>query len=278
MKRNILFMACCIGLMLFASCKKDPVAPTVTPIQGEQYLHEGSQVYAEDSVTIGFTATGEKLTRLETTLTQNGNILSFYPETIEQLATYTTSYPITIDTTGTVTITCTVTDAVGQTASTSFNVIVNEKPNAKFVGHYEGNALATGWMEAEITGMGIDPIQDEFTDREVPVVVDIVAGEGLYEVVATCTIEDRTMTATGTVEGDNITFETFNDVITMEYDMGYMTIQPEINVSYTVVATLNGDQLMLEGSCTGQGDMNYGFVSGNLSMEATIGGSLTKTR
>ena len=268
-------MACCIGLMLLAGCKKK-TAPTITVFQGEGYLTENTQVYANEDLIVGFVVTGENLVTLETKVTKDGTLVSSNTESIDNQASYTSSSHLTLDVIGTVTITGTVTDAAGQTASVSFNIICNEKPNAKFVGHYEGNALATGSYAVEMSNM--DPIQQEFTDREVPVILDIVAGEGLYEVIGTCTIDDRTTTATGTVEGDKITFETFDDVITMDYDAGFVTLHPEINVSYTVVTTLNDNQLMLEGNCTGQGAVNYGFFSGNLNLEAVIGGSLNKTR
>ena len=37
MKKSTLFLACCVGLMLFASCKKDPVAPTISAITDAGY-------------------------------------------------------------------------------------------------------------------------------------------------------------------------------------------------------------------------------------------------
>jgi len=274
MRKSTLFMACCIGLMLLAGCKKK-VAPTITLTQGEGYLTENAQVYANESYTVGFMATGEKLVELETKITKDGVLVSRSVVSIDAQPTYSYSSSISFDVTGTLTVTGIVKDADGQTALTSFNVICEEKPNARFVGNYEGNALATGFYEAEVSGM--EPIQQEFTDREVPVILDVVAGEGLYDVVATCTIDERTMTVTGTVEGNTVTFETFNDVITFDYDLGIMVIHPEINVTYTIVGTLVDGKLNLEGNCTGNGDMNYGFFSGTINLEAVVGGSLNKT-
>ena len=276
MRKNSLFFACCIGLMLLASCKKNPVAPTITFIQGEGYLTENAQVYANDDLMIGFVATGEKLTQLETTLTQNGTFICSYPISIDGQSTFTDSFHLTIQVTGTVTITSTVTDAAGQTASKSFNVYCNEKPNAKFIGHYEGNALATGSYQAEITGM--ESIHEEFTNREVPVILDIEAGDNMNEVIATCIIDDRTMTSIGTVNGNEVSFETINDVVTFDYDLGIMVLHPELNVTYSIVGTLINDKLMLDGTCTGNGDLNYPFINGTINMDATVGGGLNKTR
>ena len=230
MKKSTLFLACCIGLMLFASCKKDPVAPTISVITDTGYVTENAQIYSGDIIKVGFNATGEKLTKIEITLTQNGTVINSSQATIENQTSFSHTAAFTVEATGTVTVTGTVTDANGLTGSKSFNINYNEKPNAKFIGHYEGNALATGSYQAEVSGL--EPVQQEFTDREVPVILDIAAGDDINKIVATCTIDDRTMTALGTVEGDKITFETINDVITFDYDLGIMVIHPEINVTY----------------------------------------------
>ena len=276
MKKSTLFLACCIGLMLLASCKKDPVAPTISVITDTGYVTENAQIYSGDIIKVGFNATGEKLTKIEITLTQNGTVINSSQATIENQTSFSHTAAFTVEATGTVTVTGTVTDANGLTGSKSFNINYNEKPNAKFIGHYEGNALATGSYQAEVSGL--EPVQQEFTDREVPVILDIAAGDDINKIVATCTIDDRTMTALGTVEGDKITFETINDVITFDYDLGIMVIHPEINVTYSIVSTLVDGQLNLEGNCTGNGVMNYGFFSGTINLEATVGGSLNKKR
>lgn len=276
MKKNTLFLACCIGLMLFASCKKDPVAPTINVITDTGYVTENAQIFSGDIIKVGFNATGEKLTKIEITLTQNGTVINSSQATIENQTSFSHTAAFTVEATGTVTVTGTVTDANGLTGSKSFNINFIEKPNAKFIGHYEGNALATGSYQAEVSGL--EPVQQEFTDREVPVILDIAAGDDINKIVATCTIDDRTMTALGTVEGDKITFETINDVITFDYDLGIMVIHPEINVTYSIVSTLVDGQLNLEGNCTGNGVMNYGFFSGTINLEATVCGSLNKKR
>lgn len=274
MKKSSLFLACCIGLMLFASCKKDPIAPTITLMQGEGYLTENAHVFANEDLIVGFVATGEKLVEIETKITKDGLLLSRSIESLDELPTYTGSSHISISEAGTVTITGTVTDAAGQTASVSINVFCEEQPNAKFVGRYEGNALATGTLHANITGM--DPIDQEFTDRETPVVLELAAGDDINEVVGTCTFEDRSVDCRGTVEGNVVTFEAINDVITFNYDLGGFSISPQLNVTYNIKGTLTDGQLMLDGSCQGNGDINLFIYSGTVDMDATVGGSLTK--
>ena len=59
MKKSTLFIACCIGLMLFASCKKDPITPTISVITDTGYVTENAQLFSGDNIKVGFNATGE---------------------------------------------------------------------------------------------------------------------------------------------------------------------------------------------------------------------------
>lgn len=275
MKKSTLFLACCIGLMLFASCKKDPVAPTITTLPSPSYEIGSTSMYSGDEITVGFHATGEKLTNIEVVISQNGTILASHSESIDNQATYEYWHSFIFEAEGNVNIRGTVTDAAGQTASKDFDIPYVEKPNVKFVGRYEGNALATGILHANINGM--EPIDEEFTDRETPIVLQLEAGTNINEVVGTCTFENRSVDCIGTVEGNMVTFETINDVITFNYDMGGFNVSPQMNVTYNIKGTLNGNQLQLDGTCKGNGDINVLFIyNGTVEMDATVGGSLTK--
>ena len=172
MKKSILFIACCIGLLFFASCKKDPIAPSINITNGSGYVTENAQVYSGDEVYVGFTCTGENLTKIDIVLSQDGTVLASYSDDLngqknDPVSSYICKHNFVIRTSGTVTVTGTVTDASGQTASKSFNIHYDEKPNAKFLGDYEGNALFSGTMEASIVGM--EPMQEEITDHETPI-------------------------------------------------------------------------------------------------------------
>ena len=276
MKKSTLFMACCIGLMLFASCKKDPVAPTISIFNGSGYATENSAYYSGDEINVGFVATGENLTKLEATVSQNGTVLTTHFENIEKAATYTYSHTFTIEASGTITITGTITDAAGQTATTSFNIICNEKPNAKFVGHYEGEALFTGTMEATVSGM--EPMQQEVNDRPISVTVDLRAGETVNEVVGTCKTEGQEMEIKGTVDGNTVTFEAANTTVTLNYDLGGFSLQPVVDMTYNVKATLENEKLAIDGNCTGEGEIHMLFYNGTIAIDGLLGGKLDKTR
>lgn len=280
MKKTTLFLACCIGLMLFASCKKDPVAPTIDILDDVGIVTENALVYSGDEMVVGFTGTGENPSRIEIVVSQNGIVFDYHTDDLNNLKdtpllNFYYWHSVTIEAVGAVTITGTVTDANGLTASKSFIVNFEEKPNAKFVGRYEGNALITGTMHTNINGM--DPVDENFENREIPAVLQLEAGEEINEVVGTCTLDDRTIDCHGTVEGNTVTFEAIDDVVTFTYDLGGgMSVSPQINMTYTITGTLNDKELLLDGTCKGNGDINIFFYSGTLELDATVGGSLTK--
>lgn len=273
MKKSTLFLACCIGLLFFASCKKDPVAPTIDLTNGSEYVTENAQLYYGDEVTVGFDATGEDLIKLEVTLSADGTIFTSHFENIEKQASYSYSHTFTLDASGTVTITGIVTDASGQTASKSFNIICNEWPNAKFTGHYEGDALFTGIMKAEIDGM--DPIENEMTDKAFPVTLDLRQGETLTDVIGICKIESQEMEIKGTVEGNTVTFEAVNTTVTFNYNMNGINIPLDMNITYAVTGVLDNETLTLNGTCNGEGEIHF-IINGTTSLDGTIGGSLAK--
>jgi hypothetical protein len=274
MKRSTLFLACCIGLMFFASCKKDPVAPTINVITDTGYATENTQIFSGDIIKVGFNATGEKLTKIEITLTQNGTVINSSQATIENQTSFSHTAAFTVEATGTVTVTGTVTDANGLTASKNFDIHFNEKPNAKFIGHYEGDALFTGIMKAEVTGL--DPVEQEVTDRAVPVILELREGETMTEVIGNCKINDQDMELKGTVEGNKVTFEAVNTTVSYNYEMNGLNIPLEMNVTYAVAGTLDNKTLTLNGNCNGEGEIHLLIYNGNTSIDGTISGSLEK--
>lgn len=272
MKKNILFIACCIGLMLFASCKKDPVAPTIRLYDGEVCVPENAQVFSGDPIVVGFKATGEKLTKIEVSITQNNIVLAQDAKAIDA-EDFTYVKDFTIDASGIVTITGTVTDAAGQTATKSFDIVYNEKPNAKFLGIYQGKAYFTGTMEASIAGM--EPMHQDVTDQEMPITLTVTEGVSMNEVI--CKINDQEETAVGTVEGDKLSIVLTDLPYTFDYDMNGFSISPTLIMNLNLTATLAEGQLTLEGTCNGDGEVNVFFYTGTMAIDGNISGTLDKT-
>ena len=272
MKKSTLFLACCVGLMLFASCKKDPVAPTISIFEGsegEVCVTENAHVYSGDEITVGFMGQGEKLTKVVVVVSQDGTTLDSYSKNWENpVSEFDVTCSFSIEATGAVNIEGTVTDAAGQTASTSFNIYYDEKPNAKFVGHYEGDALFSGVATTPMPGNEQVP----FENQAFPTLVDIVAGDEIDEVVATITINDQATSVKGVVDGDRVTFEAINAT----YNFTYVVTIP-LEMTYNIIGTLNAGMLDLEGDCKGEGEVNIPpFIMGPVTLDGTIGGSLTK--
>jgi hypothetical protein len=229
-------------------------------------------VYSGDEITVGFQVTGEKLTNIEVLISQNGIQLASDSESIDA-EVYTYLNKFTIDATGIVNIKGTITDAAGQTATKSFNIVYEEKPNAKFLGEYQGNVLFNGTMEASVAGM--DPIQQEVTDNETPVILSITEGETVDEVVVVFNVNGQESTVTGTVEGDKVIIALTDVPYSFNYQMNGLSISPTMVMNLNLTATLVDDQLMLDGTCHGDGEVNVFFATGTITIDGTIGGSLT---
>ena len=273
MKKTTLFMACCIGLMLLASCKKE-VKPTLNVFAGPGYASQGTEMYSGDEITVGFTATGQDLVQFVMTATNNGNVIYTNTETIENAADYNYTNTFTLETEGTVTISGTITDAAGNTATASFDVIYNEKPNAKFLGHYEGSALLNGSINLQQNGQ---TMSNEMNDYEVSIIMQIDPGETVYEVVGTITINEQTQDLRGLVDGNTVTFEGINDVFSMDIPVGAFNVSPTINTTYNIIGTLEGNIMKLNGECKGEGEFNIPFYgSGEIYLDTNISGKLDK--
>lgn len=269
MKKTALFLACCIGLMFFASCKKGD--PTISVATGTQYVNQNTQVFSGDQITVGFSTTGEDLTKVEMNASQDGTVLYTNAQSIDNESAYLYAHNFVIDAIGTVTITGTVTDAKGRTATKSFDIICYEKPNAKFVGRYEGDALFTGNATTNMQGYENIP----FENQPVSVIIDMAAGDNVNEVMATVYIDNETNTVKGVVEGDKVTFEAINSTFNVAYS--FLTIS--LDMTYNIVGTLNDGKLDLEGTCHGEEQLNIPFVyTGPFTLQGTISGSLDKTR
>lgn len=277
MRKSTLAMVCLAAFVLLASCKKD-VQPTISVATGINYASQNTELFSGDQITVGFSATGENLTKIEMSASQNGTVLYTDSQSIDNEASYLYAHSFKMDAVGTVTISGTVTDAKGHQEMTSFDIICYEKPNAKFVGHYEGDALVNGTMNAVITGM--DPVQQELDNQPFATILDIVPGESNNEVIANITINEQANTMIGTIASDDpnkIIFEAINDTYTMNYDANGINIPIDIDMTYTITGTLLNGKLDLSGECKGNGEFNMFIVSGTIELEGIISGSLTKS-
>jgi len=284
MKRISLFLACCIGLLFFASCKKGPVLPSISILRNQGCVIENSQVYYDREITVGFHCTGKSLTQIDVVLSQNDSILASHTDTLsgakkDPVTSVDYKHPFTLEVLGPVTVTGTLTDSLGQVATISFDINYNETPSMKFVGHYEGKLYICGSYHADLSLIGA---QDGDLDS-IPftTVADIFSGESINEVVANLTLGDSLNVVRGTVDGDDVFFDEINNTFVFDYSYdGVFTINIPIvmDVIYSMHGTLTDGILYLEGDCQGEGDISTlgGIVHGPMTMEGTLSGSLTK--
>lgn len=275
MKKSTLAMVCLLMLAMLASCKKKTETPEVTAPTISIFTSPNDPVYSGDEISIGFTLAGENLTKIQLAVTQGETSVYSHEESINNESAYSYTHTFVIEAIGPVTINGTVTDAQGQTATASIDITCLEKPNAKFVGHYEGDALINGIYNINITNM--DPMHDTLVNQPLPTIVDIVAGDNMNEVTATVTINDQTNTVKGNVDGNKVVFEAINDTFTMHYDYSGMDIPITLDMTYDITGTLNGGTLDLEGNSKGSGEIHMFIINGTIEMEGVIGGSLSKT-
>ena len=284
MKRTSLFLACCIGLMFFASCKKGPVLPSISILRNQGCVIENSQVYYGGEITVGFHCTGENLTQIAVVLMQNDSILASHTDNLnaKQVNPVTSidyKHPFTLETLGIVTVTGTLTDSLGHVATVSFDINYNETPNMRFVGHYEGDLFINGNYSADLSIIGLQ--NGDLDSISFYTIADIVTGDNMNEVIATLTLGDQPNTVRGTVDGDNVVFDEINSKFVFDYTYDgifNINIPIELDVIFSMHGSLIDGHLDLEGECQGGGDISImgGIVNGPMTMEGTLGGSLMK--
>ena len=109
-----------------------------------------------------------------------------------------------------------------------------------------------------------------------PTILTISEGETMNEVVVTYKINEQESTANGTVDGNKVNIVLADVPYTFNYQMNGFTISPTLVLNLNLVATLVNNQLQLEGTCNGNGEINLFVYNGTMSIDGNIGGSLTK--
>lgn len=284
MRRTSLFLACCIGLLFFASCKKGPVLPSISILHKQGCVIENSQVYFGGEITVGFRCSGENLTQIDVVLSQNDSILASHTDSlntkrVDPVTSIDYKHAFTLETLGPVTVTGTLTDSLGQVATISFDINYNETPNMKFVGHYEGKLYICGTYSADLSVIGVQ--EGDLDSVPFTTVADIVSGDSINEVVANLTLGDNPNVVKGTVDGDNIYFDEISSKFVFDYTYDgifNIDIPIELDVIFSMHGTLIDGILYLEGECQGGGDISIigGIVNGPMTMEGTLSGSMTK--
>ena len=142
------------------------------------------------------------------------------------------------------------------------------------MGHYEGDILINGIYDIELSN--IDSVHNNITDLPFATIADIVASSNANEVLATITINDHPNTVIGIVDNNKVIFNPINGIYTINYDYNGYVMPLILDMTYNIFGTLNNGKLELGGNCDGYGEINVFFISGSVTMEGVIGGSLDK--
>ena len=239
-------MACFIGLLFFASCKKDestnndPETPlTITPITEEGFVTDGEEVFVLNSFKYGFVAQGTDLTLFTCTIESGGETTT--DETELDNATYNsyecTSTPII---SGEIKITGTIKNAKGETASATINVIAKETENYKFIGNYDGSLTGSGSIE--VMGQSSDIPGFEYETQ-----LELLAGENDNEVKASYVLEGNTYEVKGTCNGNSVDFEPF----TINHEESGITMALNIHLA----GVIENNNLHVTGTASGEGNI-----------------------
>ena len=147
-----------------------------------------------------------------------------------------------------------------------FTACNKEKPNEKFVGDWYGTGIVNGTMT--MTALGHELVQ-EFNNIEIPMDINLSAGEAKNEVILTYTDEEmhETYTAKGIVKDNDVDFDPIDVDMTVEGT----TVTATLDLKGTLSS--NEEVLALNGTVSGEGS----FAEGGSSIPYTANGTVTAT-
>ena len=147
-----------------------------------------------------------------------------------------------------------------------FTACNKEKPNEKFVGDWYGTGIVNGTMTMAVLG---NEYVQEFNNIEIPMDINLSAGEAKNEVILTYTDEEmhETYTAKGIVKDNDVDFDPIDVDMTVEGT----TVTATLDLKGTLSS--NEEVLALNGTVSGQGN----YAEGGLSIPYTANGTITAT-
>ena len=163
MKKLALALMCLVSVAFFASCQKEG-QPTITILEGEEYVTNGQVVDLDTEYAFGFVmassaVTGKELASLAVTIDgvqwANVDLTGKTEYTYTDVITYVPERDSII---GTSTITAIVTDAAGQTATATIALSINQPAMPLFgtpVEWVRKGAILQGNTEEEMKAMGL---------------------------------------------------------------------------------------------------------------------------
>lgn len=235
--------------------------PSITLLENENCISEGSEVVAGELFFIALSGEGKELKDLKVVFVDNSaNVLEEWTKELNNADEFTCSKYFTLTQVGDVTMTATVTDSQDNVASLDVNFKIIPAPEPEFQAHYAGivnlDATASAFMLSY-------PIN---IDYDMDILISEAPEEG--HVNATITFAGNTYNTTGTKDDNAINLEPFE--IVLDYEGS--TVNATIDMSGTIVETVFSVQGTLEGS----GTISFSGAAIPATIEGTVAGDLDK--
>ncbi len=260
MKKLALALVCLISVAFFASCTPEG-QPTISVLPGEEYVHDGDMINVNQEFNIGFVMSSS----IETSSELASLTVVIDDETFEVVdlegteytyeRTVALNYEETRDDMTNLVITATVTDVLGQSASVTMTLVIDETQAQELVAEsFEWNRHGGDAATGNLADLGLAWNSNA---KEVFAVITAVEGAELYEIPAEKWAEVTTNAEKAALFGEGgvatpvrnytgvsaFASNTYNDVIATLYNGEYHLI----HITEGIVSTFKGTDVTIKG-------------------------------
>lgn len=235
--------------------------PTLTLLEEEHCIAEGSEVEAGELFFVGLSGEGKALKDLKIAFVDNdNNVLEEWTKELDNADDFSLSKHFTLTQVGDVTMKATLTDSQDNVASLNVNFKIIPAPEPEFEAHYAGSVTLDATASALVFSYPININYD----------MDIMFSEASEEgrVNATVTFAGNTYNTSGTKDGNAIDLEPFDIVLDFEGS----TVNATIDMSGTVNETV----FSVQGTLNGSGNLSFQGMTIPATIEGTVAGDLTE--
>ena len=235
--------------------------PTLTLIEEEACITDGSEVEAGEIFFVGLSGEGKALKDLKIAFVDNdNNVLEEWTKELDNADDFTLSKHFTLTQVGDVTMKATLTDSQDNVASLNVNFKIIPAPEPEFEAHYAGSVTLDATASALVFSYPIN------IDYDMDIMFSEASEEG--RVNATVTFAGNTYNTSGTKDGNAIDLEPFDIVLDFEGS----TVNATIDMSGTVNETV----FSVQGTLNGNGNLSYQGMTIPATIEGTVAGDLTE--
>ena len=279
MKKLFFGLACIIGMMFFASCTEEALdnllsqKPTIEFVADNGYISSNSSFYVGTELNFEVkiapnSSTGSELAHLDFSIADMGGqtVYNENPDIEEPTGENVFTFSYVSETPSTYVVTATITDQAGK-ANVISVVVDYVEPVVAEMGIYEGLLTINAHLTSnEVLSQTYD---DDVTYDDLPVSLALGAINEDGGIRATLEIEGVPASLYGVMEDNVITFDRFTF-----YKSINLIVDITIDLEMDLVATLNGNEMALEGTASGSGKTTVILSTFKVDMTGDIVGNL----